>query len=45
VKTENKTEVRNPYVEVMRTYFKSKTIPDKKKTKNKNKCRVKVKDW
>lgn len=45
MKVENKTEVRNPYVEVMRTYFKSKTIPDKKKTKNKKKCRGKVKDW
>jgi hypothetical protein len=35
---------RNPYHEVMRTLFKPKTIPDKKKQNNKKACREKVRE-
>ena len=45
MKMVNKTQKRNPYVELMRVYFKPKQIPDKKKTKNKKECRSKIKDW
>jgi hypothetical protein len=34
---------RNPYHQVLRELFKPKTIPDKKKKKNKNKCRKTIK--
>tara|TARA_R100000951_G_scaffold86474_1_gene74178 strand:- start:221 stop:373 length:153 start_codon:yes stop_codon:yes gene_type:complete len=34
---------RNPYHQVMRELFRPKTIPDKRKKKNKNKCRKPIK--
>ena len=43
-KQKNKTKIRNPYHEVMRTLFKPKTIPDKKKQNNKKNCRGKVRE-
>ena len=42
-KSKKKKKVRNPYHEVMRELFKPKTIPDKRKKNNKNKCREKIK--
>ena len=44
-KNKKKTKgLRNPYHEVMRTLFKPKTIPDKKKARSKKNCRGKVRE-
>ena len=42
MKGDKKKTIRNPYAEVMREYFQSKTIPDKKKKENKDKARKKI---
>ena len=42
MKGEKGKKIRNPYDGVMREYFQSKTIPDKKKKENKDKARKKI---